>query len=159
MICRTQAICHQCHLEITGTRLKDAFDSRLTGTKRKAAAVDDDEDDDEDDDDDDDEDEDDDEEDEDDDDDDDGDEDEDEDEDEDDDEGWDVEKITKKGHSADGTVVYRVRWLGYSASADTWQTADDLEGARESIDLFESKLSKKAVVAVVPESEYVSLGE
>ena len=93
------------------------------GTKRKAATVDDDENEDEDD------------------------------EDEDDDEGWDIEKIIKKGKTAGGTVVYRVRWLGYSASADTWQTADDLEGARESMDLFESKLSKKAVLALVPEGE------
>ena len=79
----------------------------------------------------------------------------DDDDDEDEDEGWDIERIIKKGRTADGTVVYRVRWLGYSAFADTWQTANDLKGARESIDLFESKLSKKAVVAVVPEGEYV----
>lgn len=77
---------------------------------------------------------------------------------------WDVEKIVRKGQSRDGTVLYRVRWLGYSASSDTWQTVEDLAGAHQAIAQYEARTRgarHKASTAggskalqIVPEDEY-----
>jgi Chromo (CHRromatin Organisation MOdifier) domain len=37
-----------------------------------------------------------------------------------------VEKLVDFGEAADGTRLYRVRWLGYEASADTWEPEEGL---------------------------------
>ena len=71
-------------------------------------------------------------------------------------ESWDVEKIVGKGRSAaDGTVLYRVRWLGYPSSSDTWQTVDDLEGAGDAIAAYERRFQNNQL-QTVPEDEYSS---
>jgi hypothetical protein len=71
-------------------------------------------------------------------------------------ESWDVEKIVGKGRSAaDGTVLYRVRWLGYPSSSDTWQTVEDLTGSADAIAAYERRPRNKAL-QTVPEDEYSS---
>ena len=71
-------------------------------------------------------------------------------------ESWDVEKIVGKGRSAaDGTLLYRVRWLGYPSSSDTWQTVEDLAGASDAIAAYERRPRNKTL-RTVPEDEYSS---
>jgi Chromo (CHRromatin Organisation MOdifier) domain len=37
-----------------------------------------------------------------------------------------VEKLVDFGEAADGTRLYRVRWLGYEANKDTWEPESEL---------------------------------
>jgi Chromo (CHRromatin Organisation MOdifier) domain len=45
-------------------------------------------------------------------------------------EEYEVEKIVAEQRNK-GKVTYRVRWKGYDATEDTWQTARDLRNAPE----------------------------
>jgi hypothetical protein len=40
-----------------------------------------------------------------------------------------VEKLVNFGEAADGTRLYRVRWLGYEAKEDTWEHESGLPNA------------------------------
>jgi len=48
---------------------------------------------------------------------------------------FEVESILRK-RSIRGVMKYLVRWRGYDATHDTWQTAEDLENAQEVLDEF-----------------------
>lgn len=48
-----------------------------------------------------------------------------------------VEKIVSRRTLKDGTVKYRVRWMGFSGRYDTWLTAEELKNAPEALADFE----------------------
>ena len=55
---------------------------------------------------------------------------------------WEVEKIMQKREWG-GVLHYRVKWKGYSSHRNTWETAENLQGARRAIAIFEKKFKNK----------------
>ena len=52
---------------------------------------------------------------------------------------YDVQRIVDSKHTAEGDTLYLVKWTGYPDSANTWQTPDDLQNAKEKITTYHSK--------------------
>jgi len=57
------------------------------------------------------------------------------------DEVYDVEKIVGKD-IVKGVTVYRVKWEGYPASQNTWETAEHLEGCEDLIEEYERQIEQ-----------------
>jgi len=54
-----------------------------------------------------------------------------------------VEKIINK-RIVQGKEKFLVRWKGYTAEADTWESKENLENARELVEEFERKYGEEA---------------
>merc|ERR1711990_257951 len=63
-----------------------------------------------------------------------------------------VEKIiAKKGEGK--RAMYRVKWLGYSNTKNTWEKLENLQGAKKLIAAFDKKEAEKALK--IAEKDYV----
>ena len=61
------------------------------------------------------------------------------------DEEYEVEKIIDKRTKKNGVVEYLVKWRSYDDPDDnTWETADNLEGAENLVKKFEADFSAKS---------------
>jgi len=56
-------------------------------------------------------------------------------------EEWEVEKILNK-RKVRGKDKYLVRWKGFTAEGDTWESRENLENAQELVEEFEEEYSK-----------------
>ncbi|KAK4580066.1 hypothetical protein LTR86_000268 [Recurvomyces mirabilis] len=65
----------------------------------------------------------------------------DDDEEEGDEDAYQVEKILKHDYAVDGTILYRIKWLGYDDKADlTWEPVDNLDTAPDALSTYHAKI-------------------
>jgi len=57
-------------------------------------------------------------------------------------EEWEVEKILNK-RKVQGKDKYLVRWKGFTAEGDIWETRENLENAKELVEVFEKEYKGK----------------
>lgn len=59
-----------------------------------------------------------------------------------------VERILERKVGTDGSIMYKVRWEGYTQEYDTWQPLKHLEKVTDLVKAFDKKAEKKRVKRV-----------
>ena len=58
-----------------------------------------------------------------------------------------METILGRRYSSDGGIEYLIRWRGYNSDWDTWEPAENLDCAQETVEEFNSRIPLSSTMA------------